>query len=448
MISIVRSVLRIVTRYTPLPRLGYYLVGASVLWLLPHPFGVYAGWCGVALLIGATIADFLMLPASASIVLEREAPANIGLGDESKGSYVLKNHSARELSVELRDSFPALVQGGGPVRVAMPAHSERTIEFALRGVKRGVVELGDAGLRVSSKLGLVAVSWVRELHTSVRVTPSMTGVRRFRLLAMNNKLNSLGVRVLRKRGSGQAFANLREYVVGDDPRHIDWKATSRREKLITREFTIERSQTVLTLIDAGRGMTQVSGEFARFEHALSSALILTDVASSAGDRVGTLVFDDEIRAYVPPQASKGALQLVRNALVPVVATSREPDYASAFRFLATHQSKRSLIVFFTDAIDTRASQALLAHVARSSARHLVLVVAVRNDSLYEAAQARGADVALQLFESAAAEELIQAREEVLHRMRRAGVIVLDVSPKVMTASVVNQYLELKNRGAL
>ncbi len=195
-------------------------------------------------------------------------------------------------------------------------------------------------------------------------------------------------------------------------------------------------------------LTQLAGEWTRFELALSSALILTDIASNAGDKVGTLVFDDEVRAFVPAQRSRGSLQLVRDALVPVTATTREPDYAAAFRFLAAHQRKRALIVFFTDVIDVRASQALLAHVSRSAARHLALVVALRNDDIFAAAVPKSVGSTALLYENAAAEELIQAREEALERMRRAGAVVLDVSPRVMTASVINRYLELKARGAI
>lgn len=446
--KILRSMLRIVSRYTPLPRLGYCAIAASVFWLLPRPAGLYAGYAAASIILIAMIVDFLLMPARSSVSVEREFPASVGIGDEVRGSYTLTNRSAQRLNVDLHDQFPSIVRGGGPVRIDLPAQSAKRIEFDVTGLKRGASALGNVGVRFSTKLGLVAATYVHELAHEFRVVPSMAGVRRFRLLAMQHRLSTLGVRVLRRKGGGQSFASLREYVLGDDPRHVDWKATSRKQKLITREFTVERSQTVITLIDAGRGMTQLSGAFPRFEHALSSALILTDVAANAGDRVGTLVFDDEVRAFVPPQASRGALQLVRNALVPVVATSREPDYASAFRFLSAHQGKRALIVFFTDVIDVRASQALLAHVTRSSARHLVLVVALRNDSVYEAARVRSAGTSALLYENAAAEEVIEAREEVLHRMRRAGVIVLDVSPKVMTASVVNQYLELKNRGAL
>ena len=110
--------------------------------------------------------------------------------------------------------------------------------------------------------------------------------------------------------------------------------------------------------------------------------------------------------------------------------------------------KRALVVLFTDVIDVRASQALLAHVSRSAARHLVLVVALRNDAVIAAANPAAGDTSTALYEAAAAEELLQAREAVLERMRRAGASVLDVSPTAMTAALVNRYLELKSRGAL
>lgn len=445
----VRAMLRIATRYSVTKRLAALIALVALLWLLPDPVGVYGGIVAAVALIVAVAIDLLLLPARAALVLEREFPRNVGIGDQVAGEYTISNRSGRVLQVELFDRFPALVTGGVNFdEFRIESDTQHVVEIAATGMTRGAAPLGVAGLRARTKLGLVAVSYQYELEGDVRVIPSMSGVRRFRLLAMQQRLNTVGVRVLRRKGGGQAFANLREYVQGDDPRFIDWKATSKKDKLITREFTVERSQTVITLIDAGRGMTQLSGDYPRFEHALSAALILTDIASNSGDRVGTMVFDDEVRAFVPPQSSRGALQLVRDAFIPVVATSREPDYASAFRFLAAHQGKRALIVFFTDVIDLRASQALLAYVTRSAARHLVLVVALRNDALYDASRVSSTGTPAQLFENAAAEEVIQARDEVLHRMRRAGVIVLDVSPKTMTASVVNQYLELKSRGAL
>jgi uncharacterized protein (DUF58 family) len=433
----------------PEPRLAAALAVAAALWLLPAPVGAVMGTIALALVAAAVAIDYARLPTRASFDVTREAPAALGLGDDAHGEYVVANAGPAALRVTLADRFPAAVTGGaGVARVEVPRRAVANHGFGVRGVARSAVAYGAFGARVATRLGLLAARFRFDPDDKVRVTPSMRGVRRFRLLAMQHHLDRVGVRSLRRRGEGQGFAALREYVLGDDPRHIDWKATAKRAKPITREFTIERSQTVFTLIDAGRAMTQLAGEWSRFEQALSSALVLTDIAAAAGDRVGTMVFDDEVRAYVPPRQSRGALQAVRDALVPVTASSHEPDYANAFRFLATRQRKRALIVFFTDVIGVRASRALLAHVSRSTARHLALVVALRNDDIFAAAQPGGAPTTDALYARAAAEELIQEREEALERMRRAGAIVLDVSPQLMTAGVVNRYLELKARGAL
>ena len=439
----------VLVRYAPERRLAAAITVASPLWLLPGQAGIVAG-AGVliALLLAAAI-DLLMLPPRGAIVVERDVPPRLGIGDATHAALVVRSAWPRPLELVLADDLPPAVAGGvSDDTYALAPGTSRRIEFELTGKVRGKAALGRIGARVRTRLGLVGARFGFAPADEVLVVPSVSSVKRFRLLAMQHRLEIAGVRVLRRRGEGQGFSRLREYAVGDDPRHLDWKATARRGKLITREFTIERAQTVLTLIDAGRGMTQLAGEFSRFELSITSALVLTDVAASAGDHVGTLVFDDQVRAFLPPAKSQGALQAVRDALIPVVATSREPDYATAFRFLATHQRKRALIIFYTDVIERRASQALIAHVTRSASRHLAVVVALRNDALMAAALPATDVSARSLYETASAEELIAARAEALEVMRRAGVVVLDVSPHQMTAAVVNRYLELKARGAL
>lgn len=439
--------MRALLAFVPERRLAAAVAVTALLWLLPG--GGTLGAIALATLLVLTAVDLARLPSRHTFTIERDAPHAVGLGDDATLTYTFENLTGTPVRVTVRDRLPACVEGGlGLAMHPVGARAAITVPVAFRGVRRAEEALGPVGARLTTRLGLVGARVRVPLADRIRVVPSVAGVRRFRLLAMQHRLDAAGVRNLRRRGEGMGFAGLREYALGDDPRHIDWKATARRTKLITREFTIERAQTVLTLIDAGRGMTQLAGEFSRFEQALSSSLILTDIAAAAGDRVGTMVFDDEIRAFVPAHRSRGALQAVRDAYVPVTASSREPDYAAAFRFLATHQRKRALIVLFTDVLGIRSSRALLAHVSRSASRHLALVVALRNDPLHALAVPGAVTSTSQLYAHASAAELLESRDEALERMRRAGAVVLDVSPSVMTASVINRYLELKGRGAL
>jgi uncharacterized protein (DUF58 family) len=337
---------------------------------------------------------------------------------------------------------------GPPAALRVPAHGEAVAPIVLEGRERGAAAFGRVAVRVRGPLGLVDRLLRHAVPGAVTVAPSIAGVRRYRLLAVQRRLRDAGVRQLRRRGEGTSFASLREYAVGDEPRHIDWKASARRGRTMVREYTVEQGQTVIVAIDAGRLMTQLSGDRSRFEHALSAALVLADVAVHSGDQVGLLLFDDAVRAWVPPARGRPALERLRDALVPARATMTEPDYAAAFRTLATRHRKRALVVLFTDAVDVRASQALIAHTTRSAARHLPLVVALRNDALHEAARPVAGAAPARLYESAAAEELLLAREEALQRMRSAGASVVDVSPRAMAAAVVNRYLELKGRGAV
>jgi len=435
-------------QFVPEPRLALVVAVLSGLWLLPGTLGRTAALGALGVVLVVVIADAMALPAASDITVERVMPTTVGIGDRASGEYVVRSRWGLPLHVQLNDEVPIGVTGGvGEAALTVPRRGAARLSVTIAGAVRGRFDLGGIGLRVRTGAGLVArrIRWFPE--DTILVTPSVSSVRRFRLLAIQHRLYEAGVRAVRQRGEGRSFASLREYVLGDDPRHIDWKATARRGKTITREYTIEQSQTVFCLIDSGRSMTQLAGSFTRFEHALSAALVLTDVAATAGDRVGTLVFDDQVRAFVPAQRGQSALRAVRNTLIPVEATLSEPDYAAAFRFLAARQRRRSLIVFFTDVIDVRASRALIAHVSRSAARHLVVVVALRNDALIAAAAPARRDER-SLYEAAAAEELIIARAEALERMRGAGVTVLDVSPSNMTAAVVNRYLEIKARGAL
>lgn len=331
----------------------------------------------------------------------------------------------------------------------MQPRAEATIAVGVTGASRGTWTFGDVAVRVLGPLGLLArIIVVRERTPQAAVVvPSLTNVRRFRLLAMQQRLSDVGVRALKQRGEGNAFAGLRDYVPGDDPRFVDWKATARHGRLISKEHTIERSQVVISMIDCGRAMTQLAGAYSRLDHVLSAALVLSDVAATSGDRVGMIAFDDAIRAVVAPQRGRTALRSLRTAISGLQARVVEPDYAAAFRVLATSQPRRALIVFFTDVIDVRAARSFVAYANRAGRRHALVVVAIENEALVDAARPTSVG-ATALYRSAAAEELVREREEALARMRSAGIAVLDVAPSRMAAAVVNRYLEIKARGLL
>lgn len=424
------------------------------------------------LLLAAAVADAVLAPGPDAIRVRRHVPAQLGLGEASDVTLEVANRSPRPVRVRVTDDLPPGLErgdggpadgpaeggdgagvagaagrssGGDVMECRVPAGGRATVGYRLRGEERGTAAVGDVHLRALGPLGLVWRQWRLSRADEVRVRPGLLAVRRYRLLALRNRLGAMGVHPTATRGEGRSFESLREYVRGDDPRRIDWKATARRGEVIVREYEAERSQSVVLAVDAGRLMSERAGGRERLDHALSAALLLAEVAFSQGDRVGALVFADRVQHFVPPARDQ------RSRLAEVLAETEtrivEPDYPSAFEYLGRQLRRRSLVVVFTDVVDVETSGALLTHLAAAGRRHVPLAVALGNPELDARAESAAGDES-EVFDRAAAEELIQARARALASMRRAGVLVADARPDDAAPEVVNRYLRVKRRGRL
>jgi uncharacterized protein (DUF58 family) len=417
------------------------LVGANLAWILAL---VVDAWRGAGV-------------SASAITIEREAPPAFSLGRALPVRYRWANATDAPLDLRVReqvpDTFAAWEWGTTPV----PTHAERTValaphgiaweEMKLRPARRGQAREGTVYLRRRSPWGLAWHQSRRDLPWNVTVFPSLLEVSLRALPTQAQRRREAGLRNVRRLGEGRVFESLREWVPGDDTRAVDWKATARRGKPMARQYEDERRQHVLIAIDAGRMLTAVSEGRPRLDAVVDAALQLAYAAVEHDDNVGLLVFADQVQHFVAPARGRRALRQVLDALATVEGRLVEPDYPAAFAFLAARNRKRALTVVFTDVIDRTASDALVAQVGSLRPRHLPLAVTLRNPDLDTLATARAPSVTA-AFERAAAEELLQAREDALSDMRTRGVLVLDVPPGAAAKAVVDQYTLLKRRAAI
>ena len=448
----IRGVVTLLTSHVPTPRLALWLACASVVWLipLPTPWSLIAAGTAISFVLAAALWDAVQLPPHDTLQLTRTAPVQIGSGDDEHITYTITSAWTSAVQLQLAERVPAAL-GGGVVRmrrIDVPAFGATTTTTPIRGLRRGPAPLGGVAIRVHGTRGLIDVVREIALDDRVDVVPSLAQVRTFRLLAVQRRLRDAGVRQIRRRGGGMTFDSLREYVPGDDPRHIDWKASGRRGTAQVREYTVEQGQTVILALDSGRLMTQLAGDRTRFEYAINSCLVLADVALQGRDKIGLLVFDDQIRGWVPPSTGMSAMRAIRSTLASCDARLVEPDYALAFKTLAQRQRSRALVICLSDVIDVRASRAVVTQTRHAALRHITVFLALRNDALVAAAQPAIGGGEGAAWRGAAAESLLDARADALQRMRRAGVQVLDVPPQAMSAALVNRYLSIKARGEL
>jgi len=348
----------------------------------------------------------------------------------------------------VREVRPDLLGGTQPPRdLRLSGRGALRERLPVVPVRRGRETAGSFVVDSTGPLGLGRRRASVSLPWPVIVYPPLVPMRLRASVAQALKRLELGRQPFRRLGEGRLFESLREWVPGDDLRHIDWKATARRRKVITRQYEAERRQHVLLVLDAGRLLTADVAGVARLEYVVQAALELAYAAVQHDDNVGVMVFADGVEHFVAPQRGRRGLRQVLDVLAVAAPKLVEPDYPGAFRYLAARNRKRALTVVFTDVIDRLASEALVANIATLRPRHLPLAVTLRNPELDAVAAQRPPD-ARDAFRKAAAEELLRAREEAVGHMRRAGVLVLDVPPQRAARAVVDQYLELKRRGRL
>jgi len=420
-------------------------------------FGVAGFWTSwgldVMLLADAVLILLIWLDATLAqtVGVTREPLPALSVGHTGAVTYRWTNPSQRRARLRVREVRPDILGGSQPPRaVAIPPGSATRETVPVVPLRRGRERAGTGGFVLDSlgPLGLGRHRTRLPLPWEVVVYPPLVSVRLRASVAEALRRRDAGATPVRQLGEGRLFESLREWGPGDEIRHIDWKATARRGKVITRQYEAERRQQVLLVLDTGRLMTaEVAAGVARLDFAVQAALELAYAAAQHDDNVGIMTFADGVQHFVAPERGRTGIRRVLDVLAEVEPKLVEPDYPGAFRYLAVRNRKRALTVLFTDVIDRFASDALVANVATLRPRHLPLAVTLRNPELDAVAMQRAA-TPRDAFRKAAAEELLDAREAALGHMRRAGVLVIDVTPQRAAQAVVAKYLDLKRRGTL
>ena len=421
------------------------VLGAAGFWT---PWGLDAMLLADVLLI---VLIWLDATLAQTVVVNREPLPALSVGHTGEVVYRWTNPSSRPAHLNVREVRPDILGGTQPPRaLGIPPRAAVREQVPVVPLRRGR-ETGGAGGFVVDSMGPLGLGRHRArlpLPWDVVVYPPLVSVRLRASVAEALRRRDVGSKQIRRLGEGRLFESLREWVPGDDLRHIDWKATARRAKVITRQYEAERRQQVLLVLDTGRLMTaDVASGVARLDFAVQAALELAYAAAQHDDNVGIMTFADGVQHFVAPERGRTGVRRVMDVLAEVQPKLVEPDYPGAFRYLAARNRKRALTVFFTDVIDRFASDALVANVATLRPRHLPLAVTLRNPELDRAATQRP-ETLRDAYRKAAAEELLHAREEALGHMRRAGVLVIDVTPERAAQAVVAKYLDLKRRGTL
>jgi len=431
----------------------FYLLVAAGFVILSLSWGrPWLRWVAFAYdvaLITLAIVDARRSKLPQGVSIAREFGGRFAVGAKTEVRINVQNAQAHAISLVIKDEYPARMKLSdlreGAMRVE--AQTSAALVYGLTPPRRGRFEFGQIVVRFLSRWNLVWVETRVGEAVFVKVYPNMRRAREAELKALGARSLVASHRKTSWRGEGREFESMRDYVRGDELRHISWTATARRGKLTTRQYQIERDQTILIAIDGGRLMTARIEQETKLDSAVHAALALMSAAARAGDNAGLLVFGRKIKSYLPPGRGRDHMDAALEALYAVEPDMIEPSYSHALEFIAAHSKRRSLVVLLTDLVDEEGSKELLASLRLLRPRHLPLVVTIADRDL-KAVVSNVPENARDLFTQSVAEEIMYLREAALRRVESQGGLALDVTAAALAPSLLEKYLQVKERGLL
>ncbi len=429
----------------------FFLLFVGLIWIVPafvdKRFAyAMAGWD--ALVYFAWLLDLSRLPRPDLLTVRRSWLAPCALSVAAKVQLTLINQSNSTIHAKILDNVPTQLRfEPAQVDVSSRPHDEGEVQYAILPTERGKAQMQDAYIRYQSPMR-IAERWAKvELAQSVVTYPNLDEAKRHSVYLIRSRQIELAKRHSRFRGAGRAFESLREYREGDEFRDICWTASARRGKLVTRLYEIEKSQTIWILVDSGRLMRARVANLSKLDYAVNAALTLTQVAMYSGDRVGLLAYGRDIRQRVPAAHGSAHLRQIIEHLAAVHEDGWEADHLQAAGRLMTDQKRRSLVVWLTDLAETAMTPEVIEAASRLTLRHLVLFIVIGQPDLNQLA-ARKPESVDQMYETAAAQEVVHRRELLLARLRERGALALETSSGKLSPTLVNSYLEIKQRDQL
>ncbi|MGP3970765.1 DUF58 domain-containing protein [Streptomyces sp. 6N223] len=423
-------------------------LGALVVGLLPGWHGILA--VGLPLL-AAVLCDLALAAPVRALRFDRGGATTVRLGETASVHLTVTNPSGRPLRAELRDAWPPSSWRPGDAyaasrhRLAIPAGERRRVTTELTPTRRGDRRAVRVTVRSRGPLGLAARQGSHEVPWTVRVLPPFTS--RKHLPSKLARLRELdGRTTVLTRGEGTEFDSLRDYVPGDDVRSIDWRATARQSTVAVRTWRPERDRHLLLVLDTGRTSAGRVGDVPRLDAAMDAALLLTALASQAGDRVDLLAFDRRVRATVRGRTGTTVLPAVVRALTQLEPELIETDTHAMAAAAMADAPRRSLIVLFTTLDAAPVESGLLPILPQLTHRHTVLVASVADPRIAEMAGTRGTIPGV--YEAAAAAQHEAERHRTAARLRKLGATIVEAAPADLPPAVADAYLALKTAGKL
>jgi uncharacterized protein (DUF58 family) len=432
-----------------LNRIAYYIAGsAAIIYVLSYFFPFLFG-IGHVILVMLGISIFvdivLMYGRRNGIEAKRILPERFSNGDQNKVAIHLTNNYPFPSTLGIIDELPLQFQERNWIRrTKIESNNTTVIEYFLRPVQRGEYTFGNINVYAYSPLQLVKRRYSIPAQKIIKVYPSYVQVRRFQLLAVSNRLQEAGVKRIRRLGHSMEFEQIKEYVLGDDYRTINWKATARKTDLMVNNYTDQRSQQIYCIINKGRVMKMPFDGMTLLDHAINATLVLSNVALVKHDKAGLITFAENLDSFLAADKKPTQMNLLQETLYKQQTLFLEPDFEKLYSVIRNRITHRGLMVLFTNFESIESLEREIPSLKRIARYHLLLVVFFENTELKSLAE-RKAITLEDIYIKTIAEKFSYEKRLMVKELHKNGIASILTTPENLTVNTINKYLELKTR---
>lgn len=398
---------------------------------------------------GITIVDITLLFWSrGKIVLERYLSDRFSNGDENEVALNMVNQYAFSVELEVLDEIPAQFQKRDlSLKFALKSGKSISKSYFLRPIKRGEYSFGKTNVLISSGVGFITRRFTFGEEKIVKVYPSFLNLDKYELSAISQTLKLSGQKRMRKIGQSTEFDHIKEYVTGDDPRHINWKASARSSHLMLNHYVDEKSQPIYSVIDKGRPMQMPFEGMTLLDYSINASLVLSNVAIKKGDRAGLITFQHKPETFVPAQKRNLQINYLLETLYNQETKFNEPDFATLYWYLMQKVKQRSLLLLYTNFESIYSLERQLPYLKLINKHHLLLLVFFKNTELdkviYEPTEST-----IDVYNKSIAKQISDEKANIQRVLLQNGILSLYTSPQNLNTDVINKYIEIKTKRLL
>ncbi|UHO37834.1 DUF58 domain-containing protein [Chryseobacterium capnotolerans] len=432
-------------------RFFFTLIGVGILYVLAFFFPVLM-WVGhIALLLCflAVMVDYLLIFNQKNAVqAQRILPEKLSNGDENFVKIDIKNNYSFKITTKIIDEIPFQFQKRDfLIKKTINSGANTFFQYSLEPKERGEYHFGSLNIYASSPLGFVSKRFNFQKDAMLPSYPSFIHLRKYELMALQSEFLLGGIKKVRKLGHTMEFEQIKEYVPGDDIRTINWKATSKANRLMVNQFQDEKSQRIFMLIDKGRTMKMPFKGLSLLDYSINATMALSHIILRKGDRAGMMTFSKKAENKIAAENKSGQLKKISEALYNIKTDFFESDFNRLYQDVKYSINQRSLILLFTNFETLDGLNRQLKYLRGIAKNHLLVVVFFKNSELQTLIN-KNPESMQEIYDEIVAEKFEFEKKLIIQELRKYGIYTVYTLPENLNIDVINKYLEIKARGIL